>query len=119
MMNLLVAIMTYHQRFSALCNHNYFPRLFSFQIFYLVYMMHFIFPVFSLITTQFTAIRFQSAVDCSSPFCNNGNDGRYHIVTTFSINLIKFCELTYFPACFSFIGNTPAFCTNPVFVINF
>ena len=51
--------------------------------------------------------------------CNNGNDGRYHIVTTFSINLIKFCELTYFPACFSFIGNTPAFCTNPVFVINF
>ena len=73
--------MTYHQRFSALCNHNYFPRLFSFQIFYLVYMMHFIFPVFSLITTQFTAIRFQSAVDCSSPFCNNGNDGRYHIET--------------------------------------
>lgn len=65
MMNLLVAIMTYHQRFSVLCNHNYFPRLFSFQIFYLVYMMHFIFPVFPLITTQFTAIRFQSAIGTS------------------------------------------------------
>lgn len=51
MMNLLVAIVTYHHCFSAFCNHNYFPRFFSFQIFHLVHMMHFVFSVFSLITT--------------------------------------------------------------------
>ena len=51
MMNLLVAIVTHHHCFSAFCNHNYFPRFFSFQIFHLVHMMHFVFSVFSLITT--------------------------------------------------------------------
>lgn len=51
MMNLFVAVTTYHQCFSAFYNHNYFPRLFAFQIFHLVHMMHFVFSVFSLITT--------------------------------------------------------------------
>ena len=51
MMYFWVTVMTYHQCFSAFCDHNYFPRFFSFQIFHLVHMMHLIFLVFSLIAT--------------------------------------------------------------------
>ena len=115
MMDFLVALMTNHQCFSALCNHHYLPRLFALEILYLIYMMYLVFSVLSLITTEFTPAGFEPAVDGGSALGNNGNNGWNGILASFTIHFVEFRQLADFPARLGFIGNAPALRTNAIF----